>query len=167
MKNINKILIIIACLSLLTLAVVAVFIRGFTTSKQDIVEPILYPTQDERVKPTLSQKEIEEFKKEEEEINAHVLTDDQIDRYDAFVEKLPISNTDFAIEYSLGLTQFFIQLKNLRADAKVQAFLQTNNVLDIYEQFPELFVATNLPINQAIQQAEEEYARERKESQSQ
>ncbi len=165
---VNK-LIIAAGVILVVLIIVTVLVGSLFSKNQASQQPTLIPTGilnetgggafGGNPTPTLSEQEKQQLEQKVNEINNNVLSLDQTNRLDQFTPKLPISTNDFAIGYSNLLGQFFVQKKTPQTDAALQKYLQDNNFLDVYQQFPDLFVTTqnNQTPDQAIQQAEQNF----------
>ncbi len=159
MNNLTNKLIIVAGVILVLLIVVTIFISSFGKKTQSGKQPTLVPTgffesTGERMKLTLSESEL---KQEVTEINSRLLSTGQVEKLDEIKTKLPVSTNNFALGYSEIVGQFYIQKKTPQADTAVQKFFQDNNFLDVYQKYPELFVTTKLPIQQAISQAEQNF----------
>lgn len=159
----NK-LIIAAGVILVILIIVTIFISSSKKNQTSQEFPTLIPTTifenggGAASGKKLSEQEVQQLEQKVADINSHVFSTDQANRYDEVKSKLPVSNNDFAIGYSEALGQFFVQKKTAQADAALQKFFQDNNFLDVYQQFPDLFVTTNQPVDQAILQAEQNLA---------
>lgn len=70
--------------------------------------------------------------------------------------ELPTSTDDFDIAYSPEINAFVISKKTDKADAAINAFLQSKGLLGLYTRGYGGFLVTNKPINEAITDAEQD-----------
>jgi len=164
----NK-LIIAAGVILVILIAVTLFVSSFfnknkTSQQQSTLLPtgILNETGGGSIgrnpTPTLTTQEKQQLEQKVADINNHILSTDQADKLNDLKKKLPVSTDDFALGYSEALGQFYIQKKTPQTDVALQKYFQDSNFLDVYQHFPDLFVNTEKPVDQAIQEAEQNLA---------
>jgi hypothetical protein len=175
MNSLTNKLIIIAGVILILLIIVTLFISSLTKKAGSSQQPTLIPTGvlnenggsfGGNIMPTLSEQEKQELEQQTTEINSHLLSSEEFNKLNEIKSKLPVTNNDFDLAYSELLGQFFVQKKSSQADSTLQKYLHDNNFLDVYQKFPELFVNVNKPVNQAIQQAEENLITSQQKSQN-
>ncbi len=73
----------------------------------------------------------------------------------AVQSKLPVDSDSFAIDYSALTNKIYVELKNDSADADFQKFLEDNDLLDIYDQDPELFITSRSNLKTIIDEDEQ------------
>ena len=169
LMNISNRLIIIA-LVILVLLIFFSFILGSLFKKKEITPQISltpFPTQSVQKGSTPTLTKQEKNRLEQQVQSLKVLTSDQSDKLLSFKDKLPYSSSDFDIGYSAALGEFFIQKKTPQADDKLQQYLKDNNMFDLFGQFPDLFVITTQPVDQAIQQQEQNFSQTQQQNQKQ
>lgn len=127
--------------------------RNAKISKQTIV-PTSTIKRPETILPTLI---VQEKQKEVARVNKQVMTIEQAERFQNTRTKLPIKTPDFEIAYFPLLNEYFILKKSARADQEINLFLQNNGLSDIRNNFPNLFITTTEPTEEAIKKAEDDF----------
>lgn len=74
------------------------------------------------------------------------LPTDRKTRFDAFVKKLPHSDRDFDAEYVSQLNAVVVYIKNPKSTAALRAYLNSENVLDIYLSGSTAIISSTKPI---------------------
>lgn len=101
--------------------------------------------------PTLADDDAAPNKKE------RIFTADQLERYKKFDRDVPYYSQDFDIDYSKLLDQYFVALKTEQAEAAFDAYLKERMMLDIRNQYRDMFVLGEDPAYDQIRKAEENY----------
>mgnify|MGYP001580925977 CR=1 FL=1 len=87
-----------------------------------------------------------------------LLTQDDKNKLALFNAKLPPQSSDFSMDYSDLLNQYFIEDKQSSQSAQqIDAFLSENGVSDIFRARPELLTRGSLNATQQRSEAEERY----------
>lgn len=73
----------------------------------------------------------------------------------AFHKILPFNSDALSIDYSSLTNKVYIEQKNEKADEELQKFLTNNQLLDLYQMHPDLFVLTKSKLSQAINRDEQ------------
>jgi len=181
-SSVNK-LIIAAGVILVILIIVTIFISGSIKTKQTSQQPTLIPTgifessggsggfnsndqQGSDQGAILARLSDEQRKLIKPGNEYSPISADQSSKLQDLASKMPYSSSDFDIGYSAALAQFFIQKKTPGADTALNKFFQDNGILDVFNQNPDLFVFTDQPVSQAIQNTESALGQIREENQN-
>ena len=81
-------------------------------------------------------------------------TADQLDRLKKFDKNVPYYSHAFDIDYSKLLDKYFVALKTSDASSVFDAYLRESNILDIRNQYRDLFVVGTDPVFDQINKAE-------------
>ncbi len=73
----------------------------------------------------------------------------------AIQNKLPFNSDSLSIDYSALTNKVYLQKKNENADAELQRFLESNQLLDLYLNNSELFVVTQATLQSHIDKEEQ------------
>lgn len=112
--------------------------------------------------------QIELNQREVKKVNdARIMTAEESDRMQSFIEKMPLIGSDYEIGYSSLLGEFFIYERSKEATLEVDAVFQLNRVSDIRKNYPQLFNTVNTPVNEAITQKEDQVINKRTEQKDQ
>ncbi len=175
MKIPNK-LIIAAGIILVILILLTVFLTNLYRSKQQarsinqngqigLFESGKFTKElEERLKltPTLSPKQIQQ-------LNSTIknFTPEQSENFLGLLELLPYETADFEIGYSELTGKLYVRNKTAKGEAELKKFLEENGLLGLFEKFGNLFEFTDKSIEQAINEAENDFIiRQQKETEN-
>lgn len=103
------------------------------------------------VAPTLSDEETSSPQK------TRLFTADQLEKLRKFDKDVPFYSRSFDVDYSKLLDQYFVALKEPNANTAFDTYLKENNMLDIRNQYRDMFVLGTDPVFNQINKAEENY----------
>ncbi len=86
-----------------------------------------------------------------------LFTADQLERLKKFDDNVPYYSHSFDIDYSKLLDQYFVALKEPDANTAFDTYLKTANMLDIRNQYRDMFVLGTSPVFDQINKAEKAY----------
>ncbi len=167
MSTQNK-LIALAVGALVILIFLTLLLQSFFRKKEEALKKIPLPTgsyepvgTDSRRSPTLRPEE--EEKLEEQAKALKYFSPQQEEIINKFKEKLPYTSDDFDMGYSDYLGKFYMRKKTPQANEKIDQFLKDNGLFEISQEFEDLFVTTDKPVDQAINQDEEKIFEQKEE----
>lgn len=84
------------------------------------------------------------------------ISKEKLDALLAIQSKLPVDSDLLAIDYSALTNKIYVELKSDDAEAEFQKFLVANDLLDVYNQNPELFIISRSNLKTIIGEDEQQ-----------